>query len=71
MLNIYEEVRILLWRHNLSMRKIATKLIELGIKVPAKSGLSNKFNNKTIRFDEVQHILDYLGYEIVIKEKQK
>ena len=71
MINIHEEVKILLWRNNLSMRKLAIKLRELGINVPANSGLSNKFNNKTIRFDEVQNILDYLGYEIIIKEKQK
>ena len=28
-----------------------------------------KFKNKTIKFEEVQQILDYLGYELVIKEK--
>lgn len=71
MINIYEEVKILLWRNNLSMRKLAAKLRELGMNIPANSGLSNKFNNKTIRFNEVQDILDYLGYELIIKEKQK
>ena len=70
MLNIYEEVKILLIRKGLSMRKTAEKLREIGHKVPANGGLSNKFNKKTIRFDEVQMILDYLGYELIIREKK-
>ena len=72
MLNIYEEIRILLLRKGLSMRKAAAKLRELGFnKIPVAGGLSNKFNKKTIRFDEVQILLDYLGYELIIREKQK
>ena len=69
MLDIYEEVRIINLRKHLSMRKLAQQLCALGYKVPKAGGLSNKFNNKTIRFDEVQTILDYLGYELIIREK--
>lgn len=71
MLNIYEEVRILLLKKGLSMRKLASELSALGYKVPKGGGLSNKFNYNTIRFSEVQQIIDYLGYELVIKEKSK
>lgn len=72
MLDIYEEVRILLLRSRLSMRKLALKLIAEGYEnIPVAGGLSNKFNKKTIRFEEVQQILDYLGYELVIKKKDK
>ncbi len=70
MLNIYEEIRILLLRKGLSMRKLAKALNDNGYKVPKAGGLSNKFNQGSIRFEEVQHILDYLGYEIVIREKK-
>jgi len=70
MLNIYEVVRILLWRKGLSVRKAAAKLIELGYDFPAQGGLSNKFNKKTVRFEEVQILLDFLGYELVIREKK-
>ncbi len=70
MLNIYEEVRILLLRKGLSMRKLAKELIDSGYKVPKAGGLSNKFNHGTIRFEEVQQIIDYLGYELVIREKK-
>lgn len=70
MIDIYEEVRVLLLRKGLSMRKVARILRENGhTKIPVEGGLSNKFNKKTIRFDEVQKILDFLGYEIEIKEK--
>jgi hypothetical protein len=70
MLNIYEEVRIILLKKGLSMRKLAEKLITSGYKVPKGGGLSNKFNQGTIRFEEVQQIIDYLGYEFVIREKK-
>ncbi len=72
MLNIYEEVKILLLRKGLSMRKLAIRLLELGCDIPAQGGLSTSFNKKKrVRFQTVQEILDYLGYELVIREKQK
>lgn len=71
MFDIYEEVKILLIRKRLSMRKAALRLRELGYKkIPKAGGLSNKFNNKTVRFNEVQTLLDFLGYELVIREKK-
>ena len=71
MIDIYEEVKILLIRKGLSMRRMALRLRELGYnKIPKNGGLSNKFNNKTIRFNEVQVLLDFLGYELVIREKK-
>jgi len=69
MLNIKEEVKILLMRKGFSMRKIATILRENGCDIPKASGLSYRFNKKRVRFETVQEILDYLGYELVIKEK--
>ena len=69
MLDIYEEIRIILLRKGLSMRKLAIKLREAGFDVPVEGGLSTKFKNETVRFNTVQEVLDYLGYEIIIKEK--
>lgn len=71
MLNIYEEVRILLLKKGLSMRKAAKKLNAMGYKFPIAGGLSNKFNKESVRFKEVQILLDFLGYELVIREKRK
>ncbi len=70
MLNIKEEIQIALLRKGLSMRKLARILIDKGYKIPVASGLSTQLNNKRIRFETVQQILDYLGYEIVIREKK-
>ncbi len=70
MMNIYEEVRILLLRKGLSMRKIAENLRENGCEIPIEGGLSTQFNKKRVRFQTVQEILDYLGYELVIREKK-
>ena len=69
MLNIKEELTICLLRRGLSMRKIIKILREKGCDVPASSGMSAQLNKKRIRFQTVQEILDYLGYELVIKEK--
>lgn len=69
MINIKEEIQILLLKNGLSMRKIAEILRNKGIDIPKASGLSYRFNQKRIRFETVQEILDYLGYEIKIVKK--
>ena len=70
MLNIYEEIRIILLRKGLSMRKLAIKMNEENCKVPVKGGLSNSFLKENVKIKTVQQILDFLGYELVIKEKK-
>ena len=70
MLNIYEEIRIILLRQGLSMRKLAIKMNEENCKVPVEGGLSNSFLKENVKFKTVQQILDFLGYELVIKEKK-
>ncbi len=72
MINIKEEIEICLLKERLSMRKLANMLRENGFDVPKDSGLSNQFRKKRIRFETVQEILDFLGYELTIsKKKQK
>ena len=53
------------------MRKLITKMKNDGYDIPQSSVMSVQLNKKRIRFETVQEILDYLGYELVIKEKQK
>lgn len=69
MLNIKEELTICLLRRGLSMRKVIRILRERGCDIPESSGMSAQLNKKRIRFQTVQEILDYLGYELVIREK--
>ncbi len=71
MLNIYEEIRIILLRKGLSMRKLAIKMNEENLKVPVEGGLSNSFAKESIKFRTVQQILDFLGYELFIREKKE
>ncbi len=71
MLNIYEEIKIILLRKGLSLRKLASKMQEQGYDVPVPDAISAPFRRKRVRFEMVQEILDFLGYEIIIREKQK
>jgi len=70
MINIKEEIQVLLLRSGLSMRKLIFKMNEAGYKMPASSGLSVLFSKKRIRFETIQEILDFLGYELQIVKKQ-
>lgn len=70
MLDIREELTICLLRRGLSMRKIIKILKDKGCDVPASSSMSVQLKKKRIRFQTVQEILDYLGYELVIREKE-
>lgn len=69
MLNIYDEIRILVYRKGTSLTKMLNEIRNKGIKVPVQNNFSTKCKKGTIKFEEVQQILDYLGYELVIKEK--
>lgn len=69
MLDIREELKLAVYRRNTSMRKVAAALMEKGCDVPKESGLSNQIRRKRVRFQTVQEILDYLGFELVIREK--
>lgn len=69
MLDIKEEIQVLLLRNGLSMRKIIKKMNDAGaVKIQASS-LSRMLKEKTIKFELIQQILDYLGYELTIKKK--
>ena len=71
MLDIKQEIEILLLKKRLSMRKIVALMKEAGYDIPQQSTVSTAFNNKRIRFENVQEILEFLGYELRIHEKQK
>lgn len=71
MLNIKEEINICLLKRGLSMRKLAKILRDKGYNIPQSSGLSDSINKKRVRFETVQEILNYLGFELVVREKRK
>lgn len=71
MFDIYEEIKVILLRKGLSMRKLSQRMNDNGYKVPVCGGLSNSFSKQNIKFKTVQEVLDFLGYEFVIREKNK
>ncbi|MBO6181727.1 hypothetical protein J6O86_08590 [bacterium] len=70
MLDIKQEIGILLWKKGVrSMRKLISLMNDEGYDIPKPSTMSVQLNKKRVRFQTVQEILDFLGYELVIKEK--
>jgi len=70
MIDIKQELEILLLKTGVrSMRKLISLMSDKGYDIPKSSTMSVQLNKKRIRFQTIQEILDFLGYEIVIKEK--
>lgn len=69
MLNIQEELRALIARNGTSLRKTIAKLNAIGHIATTNANIANKINKGTITFNEVQYILDNIGYKIVIVRK--
>lgn len=71
MIDIKQEIGILLLKSGgLSMRKLIARMKNDGYDVPQSGQMSTQLKNKRIRFQTIQEILDYLGYELVIREKK-
>ena len=70
MIDIKQEIQVLLLRRGLSMSKMARNLRQEGILNINIASLSRMLTTKTVKFETIQQILDYLGYEIDIKPKQ-
>ena len=71
MFDIKQELEILLIRSGVSsMRKLISQMRAKGYDIPQSSTMSTQLKNKRIRFNTVLDIIDYLGYEIVIREKK-
>ncbi len=71
MLNIKQEIQVALLRKGLSMRKMLKRMTDAGLTKIQNPSLVRMFNDKTIRFELVQEILDYLGYELIIRPKNQ
>lgn len=72
MLDIKQEIGIVLLKSGgLSMRKLISLMKSAGYNIPQFGTMSTQLKNKRIRFQTVQEIFEYLGYELVVREKQK
>lgn len=68
-LNITEEIKVLLVRNGLTISKLEKKMNEAGYNVGSRQNLYNKLMRQSLKFNEIQDILDFLGYKIEIKHK--
>ena len=69
MLDIKQEIQVLLLRQGLSMSKMTRAMKDKNLINTNIASLSRMLSTKTIKFETVQLILDYLGYELDIKRK--
>ncbi len=71
MLDIKQEIQILLLRQGMSMSRLIRQMKKDGLVNTNIASFSRMLSSKTVKFETVQLILDYLGYEIEIKKKAK
>ncbi len=71
MLDIKQEIQILLLKQGLSMSKLIRQMKKDGLVNTNIASFSRMLSTKTVKFETVQTILDYLGYEIEIRKKSK
>ena len=64
-----EEIKVMLARKNLSMRKLIEIVNEHYNRKDTVQNLSNKLNRDSVRYKEVEEIADLLGYKIEFKAK--
>ncbi|MCD8024108.1 MAG: hypothetical protein LUE64_01070 [Candidatus Gastranaerophilales bacterium] len=71
MIDIKQEIQILLLRRGMSMSKLVRNLKKEGVLNTNIGSLSRMFTSKTIKFETVSLILDYLGCKIEISDNKK
>jgi len=59
-----EEIKVMLARKNLSMRKLIEIINEHYNRKDTVQNLSNKLNRDSIKYKEVEEIADVLGFRI-------
>lgn len=69
MLDIKVEIKSCIVRAGSSLAKVMVALKQKGAIKTTYSNIANKINNGTITFNEVQNILDHLGYKLTIERK--
>jgi len=68
MLDIKQEIQVLLLRQGMSMSKMTKNMKAKKLSTINVASLSRMLTTKTIKFETVQQILDYLGYGFEIKK---
>jgi len=71
MYNVKELIQVLLLKNGLSMRKLVNKMNNAGYDKMTIGGFSKMLKTESIKFNKVQDILEFLGYEFKIVRKIK
>ncbi len=58
------ELKSLIAKNGTTLKKVCEKLTEQTERLYIGNNITNKLRRKTIKFEEVQEILDVLGYHI-------
>lgn len=62
-------IKILILKNGLSMRKLVVKMNSAGYEKMTIGGFSKMLKTGSIKFNKVQDILDFLGYEFKVVKK--
>ncbi len=62
------EIKSLIAKKASTLKDVCASLEQVKNKKVCPNNITNKFRRKTIKFDEVQEILDVLGYHIEFVE---
>lgn len=68
-MSIRSKIKSLLANEDLTMKSLAEKLSNAKNKKVTLDSISKKLTKDTIKYTEVEEILDLLGYEIEFKKK--
>ncbi len=68
-MSIKTEIKVLLAKSNLSMRKLIDLMNEKYNRKDTVQNLSNKLNRDTIKYRDVEEIAETLGYKIEFTNK--
>lgn len=63
-MDVRNELKSLIAKNGTTLKKICESLTLLSDKSYSGNNITNKLRRKTIKFEEVQEILDVLGYHI-------
>lgn len=67
-MNVKDEVKSLVAKKGTTLTKVCASIQEKGTKKFALNSIINKFSRKTIKFEEVQLIVNELGCKIEFTE---
>lgn len=67
-MNIQEDIKILLLKKHMTMKKLAEEMTLQGGKKMLTSSLSQKLSKGTLRYNELKLICEILGYSIEYKQ---